>query len=209
MTQEDTLAEISRQLQAAGLAVYRAWGPYLGSADLVIFFELSNTDPSSGMKFYNAPCTIIRHQQQWLFQIRDMLAGLGAKGLDYVMASPEEMIAFTLNYCLGQPQRIEGWSVPNHRHPEWTEQRLRHAIAHARPLATAAWKELQKESQVQYTRLIHESDPRVTKPPKDIPRDEWYACVFVPIEPEDASCQETLWLRRDLQVSYRIKASDK
>lgn len=203
MEHASDLRAISQWLQAEGVRVVNPWGPYLGAADLVIFCD-GQPDAEEAISIYNTRCMISFREGQWRLTVEDGMAGPGPQGLEHFLASLEEVISFALAYCQGAPSEIAGWLVPLHRHPEWDEARVRHAITHARQISAAEWDRTLHEARAEYNRLVHASHPRLTEHPRPIAWDEWYACLFVCIAPADPACAETLWLRRDLQAAYRI-----
>ena len=203
MEPADAIAAIARALEAAGVDVLST-SPASGYALRV--FSGAQTLPESditGFEFEDMG-NIISRPGQWGFEHWITCPGPGPEDLEHWVATPEELITVTTRFFLGEPCLIEGWVVPLHRHPDWDESCLRRLVAQAQRLAPEEWYRLYEQTIEQYRRLLWERSPYFNTHPRAVGWEEWCACLFVPLEPEEARSGDILWVRRDLEVAYRV-----
>ena len=204
MEKADTIGEISRQLEAAGLKVVPPFGPFRGWTELIIYSRLQ-TNTQTGEEIGGERGVIGYSKEQWCFQSWERIPGPGEDTVEHRVSTMEEIITLTLHFFLGEPQHIEGWLVPFHRHPEWDVAHLRQVMAQAQSLSQAEWEQISHRFDEQYIQLVQEFG-RSARMDRSGPWswERWYACLAVALEHEDPS-SPTLWIRRDLQEAFLVK----
>jgi len=155
MQKTDMVAEIARCLETAGLKVAAPFGPFKGWTELVVY-RSSRIDPKTGKQLDGERGTIGYSENRWCFQSWMRIPGPGDETLEHRVSTVEEIIAIVLQFFLGEPQNIEGWLVPTHRHPEWDIPRLRQIMAQAQSLSSGEWDQISQRFDEQYLQLVEE-----------------------------------------------------
>lgn len=202
MQKTDMIAEITRHLETAGLRVLAPVGAFRGWTELMVSGGFSvdpKTDNDAGY------ITLGYEEDLWVFQSWMRIPGPGAETIEHRVPTVEEIVAVTLQFFLGEPQHIDGWLVPFHRHPEWDAPRLRQVMSQAQSLSKAEWDQVSQRFREQYMQLVQEfGRGKRTNRSGPWSWNRWHACMTVNLEHEDPS-SPTLWLRRDLEEAFLVK----
>lgn len=204
MQKADMIAEIARRLETAGLKVVTPFGPFRGWTELVVYGGFS-IDPKTGRQLGGEMATIGYQKDLWCFQSWERIPGPGPETLERHVSTVEEVVSVTQQFFLGEPQKIEGWIVPFHRHPEWDIPRLYQVMAQAQSLSKAEWDQISQRFREQYIQLVQEFG-RSIRTDRSGPWswERWWACMTVSLEHEDPFLP-TLWIRRDLKEAFLVK----
>lgn len=209
MQADHALEEVSGQLREAGL-----------SADIEVSVGERITirkiggdpiplpPPNESIRIYNPEdidqAWIFHEQDLWLFSYAKEVPGPGPHDLKHVVKTPKEMVAFIVSFFMGTPVTIDRWIIPLHRHPELNEERLRHLIAHAQPPMEQGTREPDlSEERAEARRIL-----RCTPWWDTASQAAWErlrADESVPLESENPSCAETLFVRRDQSEAFLLR----
>ncbi len=190
------LDQATTLLESRGFVVWRrSWT--MGDPTLQIIYPLSALDGKDA----NGDITINRDvsiswiyfdKDHWGFHKWDCVPGPGFHDMHYDTNTLDEAMTVLLDYYFGEPVFIDGWILPQHKHPEWSLERLTEAVKGAKNVNEEEWHSIEARY-IQIWREIPRSATLATR----------HACLFATFSHAE-SIKAKLALRRDLGEAFIV-----